>query len=96
MYQDLVQHCKVLLNMLDEYGFEDMDNDNHSSVYGNSVLQSFSKKALNKPRAQLFGANSNRLSMYTNTKPVIGSKYAREWSKKQQISKNNVIYYQKK
>uniref|UniRef100_A0A2S2Q2S7 Uncharacterized protein n=1 Tax=Sipha flava TaxID=143950 RepID=A0A2S2Q2S7_9HEMI len=89
---DLVQHCKVLLNMLDEYGFEDMENDNHINFNGNSVLHSFSEKVINKPRTQLFGANSNRLSMYKNTKPVIGSKYARECSKKQQLSKNNVIY----
>jgi hypothetical protein len=78
--------------MLDEYGFEDMENDNHINFNGNSVLHSFSEKVINKPRTQLFGANSNRLSMYKNTKPVIGSKYARECSKKQQLSKNNVIY----
>lgn len=79
--------------MLDEYGFEDIENDNYSSVH--SVLHTFSKKAIPKSRTQQFGTNSDRLSMYKEAKPLIGTKYAREWSKKQQLPKNNVITVKK-
>lgn len=75
--------------MLDEYGFEDIENDDY--VCGNSVLHTYFKKGITKPKAQFLGANSNCLSMYKVAKPVIGSKYAREWSNRIQPSNNNVI-----
>ncbi|KAL4089378.1 hypothetical protein QTP88_024424 [Uroleucon formosanum] len=90
---DLVQHCKNLDNMLDECGYKDTDNDNHSNNIDNNILNKLSKKALSKPAKTLtFLSNSNRLSMYNQNKPKLGSNYAQGWSKKSfELTRNKVL-----
>ncbi|KAL4089531.1 hypothetical protein QTP88_024551 [Uroleucon formosanum] len=90
---DLVQHCKNLDNMLDECGYKDTDNDNHSNNIDNNILNELSKKALSKPaKSQSFLSNSNRLSMYNQDKPKLGSNYAQGWSKKSfELTRNKVL-----
>ncbi|XP_022160395.1 uncharacterized protein LOC111026601 isoform X2 [Myzus persicae] len=89
---DLVQHCKDLENMLEECGYKDTDNDNYSNKIDNNMLNELSNKALSKPKPQLFSANSNRLSMYNQDKPKLGSNYAQGWSKKSyELTRDNVL-----
>ncbi|XP_016663024.1 uncharacterized protein LOC100574598 isoform X3 [Acyrthosiphon pisum] len=90
---DLVQHCKDLDNMLEESGYKDTDNDNHSNNMDNNILKELSKIALSKPaKTQSFSVNSNRLSMYSQDKPKLGSYYAQGWSKKSfELTRNKVL-----
>lgn len=88
---DLVQYCKDLENMLGECGYKDTDIDNHSN-HNSNILDDLSNKALSKPKTQSFSANSNRLSMYNQDKPKLGTYYAQGWSKKSfELSRNKVI-----
>jgi len=77
--------------MLEESGYK--DNDNYSNNIDNNILNELSKKALSKPaKTQLFSANSNRLSMYSQDKPKLGSHYAQGWSKKSfELTRNKVL-----
>ncbi|XP_060873425.1 uncharacterized protein LOC132947205 isoform X2 [Metopolophium dirhodum] len=90
---DLVQHCKDLDNMLEESGYKDTDDDNHSNNMDNNILNELSKIALSKPaKTQPFSANSNRLSMYSHDQPKLGSCYAQGWSKKSfELTRNKVL-----
>jgi len=77
--------------MLEECGYKDTDIDNHSDNNSN-ILDELSNKALSKPKTQLFSANSNRLSMYNQDKPKLGTYYAQGWSKKSfELSRNKVL-----
>jgi len=79
--------------MLEESGYKDTDDDNHSNNMDNNILNELSKIALSKPaKTQSFSANSNRLSMYSQDKPKLGSYYAQGWSKKSfELTKNKVL-----
>ncbi|XP_022168863.1 uncharacterized protein LOC111032735 [Myzus persicae] len=89
---DLVKHCKDLENILEESGYKDTDDGHHSNNVDNNILNKLSYKALSKPKTQLFSANSNRLSMYNQDKPKLGSYYAQGWSKKSnELTKNKIV-----
>jgi len=77
--------------MLRECGYKDTDIDNHSNNNSN-ILNELSNKALSKPKTQSVSTNSNRLSMYNQDKPKLGTCYAQGWSKKSiELSRNKVL-----
>ncbi|VVC25289.1 Hypothetical protein CINCED_3A007990 [Cinara cedri] len=83
---DLVARCKELVRMLDESGYKETQDE----VHDNSVLNQITNKALAKPKTQFLLSNPKRLSMYSHSKPKLGSMYAQRWSKKNQdIDKND-------
>jgi len=79
--------------MLEESGYKDTDNDNHSNNMDNNILNELSKIALSKSaKTQSFAANSNRLIMYSQDKPKLGSDYAQGWSKNSfELTRNKVL-----
>ncbi|XP_015366121.1 PREDICTED: uncharacterized protein LOC107163291 isoform X2 [Diuraphis noxia] len=87
---DLVQKCKDLENMLEECGYKDTDNDNnYSNNIDTNILNELSNKALSKPK---HSAYSNRLNMYNEDKPKLGSCYAQKLSKKSvELISNKVL-----
>lgn len=79
--------------MLNESGYKDTEgenNRNNDKKY-NNTLNELANKALVKTKTQLFSTNTNRLKMYDQAKPKLGSCYAQEWLKKSIESTNDKV-----
>lgn len=66
--------------MLDACGYEETENENPCNNHGNNTLSMLANKA--KSKNQFHTTNTNRLSMYEQVKPKLGSSYAQKWSKR--------------
>lgn len=66
--------------MLDESGYEDTENENPCNNHDHNTLSKLANKA--KTKIHFHTTNANRLSMYEQVKPKLGSCYAQKWSKR--------------
>lgn len=65
---------------MDEFEYNDTNDKDHG--INNNAIDELANRALTKTRNKIIPNNPNRLSMYEQDKPNVGTRYALEWSKK--------------